>query len=151
MVALGLPGTPLGDLWRRADRLREYRGDSHTAAWAAAGFDAAEIGLVTERWWGLPARSYVRTRGWSDADLDAAERRLEARGVWRDGDLTGVERAAREDVERATDRQCRPVVAALGDDLEDVVAVLGPWGARLRAARAYLPSGPHDLAAAASS
>lgn len=150
VVALGLPGTPVGDVWRLADRLREFRGDSHTAAWSAAGFDGAEIGLATERWWGLPARSYVRTRAWSDADLDAAEARLEARGWWRDGDLTGAGRAAREDVERATDRQCRPVVAALGDDLDAVVAALVPWGERLRAAAAYLPSGPHDLAAAAS-
>src|SRR4029077_8493598 len=54
LLSLGLPGDPIGDVWRLADRLREYRGDAHTAAWTAAGFDAAEIGLLTELYWGLP-------------------------------------------------------------------------------------------------
>src|SRR5690348_5519189 len=30
--SLPLPDTPLGAAWRLADRLREYRGDAHTAA-----------------------------------------------------------------------------------------------------------------------
>jgi len=34
LVALGLPGEPLGDMWRLGDRLREYRGDAHIAAWS---------------------------------------------------------------------------------------------------------------------
>ena len=74
--SLGLPGTPLADMWRAADRLREYRGDAHTAAWTSAGFDATEIGLLTELYWGLPMGSYVRTRAWSDDQLDAAKDRL---------------------------------------------------------------------------
>ena len=68
---------------RLADLLREYRGDAHTAAWTAAGFDACEIGLVTELYWGLPMRTYARTRAWSEADFDAAEARLTARGLDR--------------------------------------------------------------------
>ena len=75
-LALGLPGTPLGDLFRLGDQLREFRGDSHIAAWVAAGHDAAEIGLLTELYWGMPTRTYVRTRAWTDAQLDAAEARL---------------------------------------------------------------------------
>ena len=78
-LALGLPGTPLGDLFRLGDQLREFRGDSHIAAWVAAGHDAAEIGLLTELYWGMPTRTYVRTRAWSDAQLDAAEARLDRR------------------------------------------------------------------------
>ena len=42
--SLGLPGDPLGDMWRLADMLREYRGDAHTAAWTSAGLDATEVG-----------------------------------------------------------------------------------------------------------
>ena len=148
-VSLGLPGTPIGDAWRLADRLREYRGDAHTAAWTTAGFDATEIGLVTEHYWGLPPRSYVRTRAWSDADLDAAEARLTARGLLDDGGLTASGRTLREDVERGTDRPCRPIVEALGDDLDTLVELLARWGAAIRAAGGYLPSGPHDLARAA--
>jgi len=150
LVSLGLPGTPIGDAWRLADRLREYRGDAHTAAWTAAGFDATEIGLATERYWGLPPRSYVRTRAWSDADLDAAEARLTDRGLLDEDGLTATGRTLREDVERGTDRQCRPIVEALGDDLDTLVELLTSWGAAIRAAGGYLPSGPHDLARAAA-
>jgi hypothetical protein len=147
LLSLGLPGHPLGDAWRLADRLREYRGDAHTAAWTSAGFDATEIGMLSELYWGLPTRSYVRTRAWSDADLDAAEERLEARGLMAAGALTDRGRSEREAVEVATDAQCAPIVAALGDDLDELVAILGPWGAAIRAAGGYPASGPHDLAA----
>ena len=51
--------------------LREYRGDAHTAAWTSAGLDATEVGLLTELYWGLPMRTYIRTRAWSDDQLDA--------------------------------------------------------------------------------
>ena len=48
------------------DMLREYRGDSHVTAWVSAGFDATEIGLLTELYIRIPPRTYVRTRGWSE-------------------------------------------------------------------------------------
>ena len=51
----------------------------------SAGFDATEIGLLTELYWGLPMRTYVRSRAWSNDDLDAAEARLRDRGLL-DGD-----------------------------------------------------------------
>jgi len=151
LVALGLPGDGMGDLWRLADRLREYRGDAHTAAWSSAGFDATEIGLLTELYWGLPTRSYVRTRAWSDADLDGAESRLAGRELMAEGALTDAGRAAREDVERATDRQCRPIIEGLGDAFDALVGILLPWGEAIRAAGGYLRSGPHDLARSAAS
>jgi hypothetical protein len=151
LVSLGLPGNPMGDVWRLADRLREYRGDAHTAAWTSAGFDGAEIGLLTELYWGLPPRSYVRTRAWSDDDLDAAQSRLVERGLLSRTGLTEAGRAAREDVELATDRQCGPIVAALDDDFDALIGILAPWGDAIRAAGGYLPSGPHDLARAARS
>jgi hypothetical protein len=146
VLALGLPGDPLGDVFRLGDRLREYRGDSHTTAWTSAGFDATEIGLLTELYWGLPLRSYIRSRAWSNDELDAAEERLVARGLMADGAFTEAGRAEREAVEVATDRQCQPIIDALGDDVDELVDILLPWGAAVRAAGGYLPSGPHDLA-----
>jgi hypothetical protein len=146
LLSLGLPGDPMGDMWRLADRLREYRGDAHIAAWTSAGFDATEIGLLTELYWGLPLRTYIRTRAWSDDDLDAAEARLVERGLVADGAFTSEGRIAREDVELATDAQCRPIVEALGDDHDELVGLLGPWGVQVRAAGGYPASGPHDLA-----
>ena len=147
LLSLGLPGTPMGDAWRLADCLREYRGDCHTAAWTSAGFDATEIGLLSELSWGLPMRSYSRTRAWSAADFDAAEARLVARGLVADGAMTAQGSAEREDVEAVTDRACQPSVDALGEPgVAELVELLIPWGAAIRAAGGYPASGPHDLA-----
>src|SRR4051812_3426836 len=112
--ALHEPGRPLfaglrsqwddpSDRWTRffhlGDMLRECRGDAHVCAWSTAGVDAVEIGLLTEAYMGLPLRTYIRTRGWNDAELDAAANQLTARG-WLAGDaLTDSGRAAREDIE----------------------------------------------------
>jgi hypothetical protein len=148
LLHLGLPGDPVGDMWRLADLLREYRGDAHTAAWISAGFDATEIGLLSELYWGLPMRSYVRTRAWTDEQLNGAEERLVGRGLVADGGLTDRGRSVRESIETATDGQCECMVRALGDDFTQLIDLLQPWGAAIRAAGGYLPQGPHDLAPA---
>ena len=146
LLSLGLPGDPIGDVWRLADRLREFRGDAHIAAWSGAGFDATEIGLLTELYWGLPMRSYIRTRAWSDRDLDEGEARLEERGFVADGAFTPAGRAAREQVEVVTDQLCRPIIDALGDDFDELIALITPWSESIKAAGGYPSSGPHDLA-----
>ena len=146
LLALGLPGDPLADAWRLADRLREYRGDAHTAAWTSAGYDATEIGLATELFLGLPLRSYVRSRAWSDDELDAAEARLIRRGAVKDSAFTDSGRAEREAIEQATDRQCQPIVNALGEDFDEVIGILTPWGSAIRDAGGYLGGGAADLA-----
>lgn len=148
LVAGGRPGNPMGDAWHLADRLREYRGDSHTAAWISAEVDATEIGLLTELFWGLPLRSYIRSRAWSADELDAAEARLVDRGLVADGAFTERGRAVREHIELTTDLQCRPVVENLGDDLDELLGILETWGAAIREAGGYLAAGPHDLARA---
>jgi hypothetical protein len=146
--SLADPPQPLGRAWRLGDLLREYRGDSHTAAWVSAGMDAVEIGLLTELWLGLPMRSYIRTRAWSDAELDEGVERLAARG-WLDDDRTGFSEAgeaARAAVEDATDAQMAPTLRALGDDLDELVEVLLRWSDEIRAAGGYLGGGAGDLA-----
>jgi hypothetical protein len=145
-LALAVPDTPLGVAWRLADLLREYRGDVHIAAWTSGGFDATEIGLLTELYWGLPLRTYSRSRAWTNEQFDAAEQRLVERGLLADGAFTEQGRAEREAVEVATDRQCRPIVEALGDELDELVDILLPWGEQIRAGHGYPASGPHDLA-----
>src|SRR5207253_5032320 len=62
LVALGVPDHPVGAMWRLGDRLREYRGDAHVAAFSTAGFDGCEIQVLTERCAGMPPRSYARGR-----------------------------------------------------------------------------------------
>jgi hypothetical protein len=145
-----MPDSPLGAMWRMGDMLREYRGDSHTAAWISAGIDATEIGLLSELYWGLPMRSYSRTRAWTDEQFDAAHDRLRSRGLVDDIGYTELGRAFREEIESRTDAQMRGAIEAIGDDFDELVAITTPWGAAVRAGFGYLSSGPHDLASAAS-
>lgn len=141
------PDAPLGTIFRRGEILREYRGDNHTAAWIAAGIDAVEIGLLTELFWGLPPRSYARTRAWSDADFDRATESLQSRGLLTpDGTFTDAGRELRERVEVDTDQMMTPVMARLGDGARELIDLLAPWGTAIRAGKGYLSSGPHDLA-----
>ena len=136
------------DRWTRlfhlGDMLRECRGDAHVAAWSSAALDGVEIGLLNDVYMGMPLKSYVRTRGWSDEDLGAGVERLRDRG-WLDGDdLSEQGRGVREDIERATDLQMMPALEALGDDFGEVVDLLRPWGVEIRAAGGYV-AGPVDL------
>jgi hypothetical protein len=132
-------------MWRMGDMLREFRGDSHTASWISAGFDATEIGMLSELYWGLPLRSYSRTRAWTNDDFDAAEDRLRSRGLLEGEGMSAAGRTAREAVETDTDAQMQPVLDVLGDDLDELCAIMAPWGATVRAGGGYLQSGPHDL------
>ena len=130
-------GLPLGEMWRAADLLREHRGDSHVIAWAVGGADAVEILLLTEQWWGLPARSYTPTRGWTGADMDAGFGRLRRRGLMTGEQLTDAGRAFREEVEVRTDELERPLLDALGDDLDELLKHLDAWAEAIIAAGSY--------------
>jgi hypothetical protein len=147
VLAQEVPNSAVGAAWRFADRLREYRGDAHTAAWTSAGFDAVEIGLLTELYWGLPLKTYIRSRGWSEVELNDGMRRLEERGLVRDDSFTEPGREEREAVELNTDRQCRPVIESLGEDFDEVINLLAPIGRAIRAKQGYPASGPHEMAA----
>ena len=148
--AQDVPDHPWGAVFRAGDLLREYRGDSHTLTWVGAGLDAIQIGLLTELYWGLPLRSYSRTRGWSDEKYDRAEAALEDRGLIADGGFTTDGRELREEIEVATDGHMGQVLDALGDDLDTVLTPLERWGRLVRDGKGYPASGPHDLAAAGS-
>lgn len=145
------PATDLGATWWLADQLREYRGDVHTAAWITAGLDATEMGLLTECYWGLPLRSYSRSRAWTDDQFAAAERQLVDRGLLTagaagNGTLTEAGAALREAIEVSTDQGCQPIVDALGPDLDEFVAITRAWSDTIRAGFGYPAAGPHDLA-----
>jgi hypothetical protein len=136
--SLGFPGDPHGDLWRAADLVREHRGDSHVIAWAVGGADAVEILLLTEQWWGLPARAYAPTRGWAAADMDAGFGRLARRGLMTgDERLTDAGQAFREEVEVRTDELERPLIEALGGDLGELLEHLDAWSDAIIAAGSY--------------
>jgi hypothetical protein len=123
--SLPFPDDPIAQLWRACDYVRERRGDGHIAAWVSAGCDAIEIGLLTELFWGMGMGTYIRTRGWSQDEIDAAIGRLEAKGYVRDGAFTDEGRAYRRAIERATDEMERPVVEAIADP-DELFALLEP-------------------------
>jgi hypothetical protein len=150
LLSQDVPESPIGRAWRYADRLREYRGDCHTAAWTSAGFDATEIGLASELYWGLAMGSYIRTRAWSDQQLEEAKDRLRSRGLIDADVFTDAGRAAREAVEAATDVPLQAAIDALGNDLEAVCSILDGYGKEIKAAGGYLGGGPNDLVRARS-
>jgi hypothetical protein len=138
------PADPWTRFFHLGDMFREYRGDAHIAAWTSAGLDATEIGLLTEAYIGLPLRTYVRTRAWNDEELARAMGDLESRD-WMHGDaFTEHGRQGREAIEAATDRAVRPAIERLGDDVEELFEILGPWGPAMREAGGYI-AGAVDL------
>lgn len=137
LTSLGYPGTPLGDFWRAGDIVREHRGDSHIAAWIGADLDACEIGLLTDPWRGQPLKSWVRSRGWTQEELDAGCDRLRSRGLLEGDDVTPAGMDLREMIESATDAQESRIVAALGSDADRFFALLDGWAATVVAGHGY--------------
>jgi hypothetical protein len=106
--------------------------------------------LLTELFWGLPLKSYSRTRAWSEDNYAAAIERLESRGLINDGAFTEAGRNLREQVEVNTDEQMRTVISKIGADFDLLIATLSPWSEFVRNFKGYPSSGPHELAEAAS-
>ena len=144
LCSLGFPGSAVGDLWRAADLVREHRGDSHTCAWVSHGVDAVEITLLTELWWRLPLNSYVRTRGWTDEQIERATERLRERGLIEGDGFSSGGQELRASIEEATDRQERAIVTAIADDADELFALLEPWSKAIVESGGY-PADPSRL------
>jgi hypothetical protein len=87
---------------------------------------------------GLPARAYTPSRGWTDADMDAGFDRLGRRGLMTaDEQLTDAGRAFREEIEVRTDELERPLLDALGDDLDELLEHLDTWSEAIIDAGSY--------------
>ncbi|WIX88108.1 hypothetical protein [Amycolatopsis sp. DG1A-15b] len=121
------PADPLSRLWLAATILREHRGDGHVLAAVHAGLSGLETTL-THIGDGVIARADIQPhRGWSDAQWDAAVDRLRARGLLdEDGVLTDAGRDLRRGIEDDTDRLAAAPVAALGPDVERLLALAVP-------------------------
>jgi hypothetical protein len=135
--SLAWPGTPLGDLWRACDMVRERRGGSHLNAWTAAGLSGVEIQLLTERWRTTtnPGSTTADQMGYSGEEIGAALDRFRARGlIAGDDSLTDDGREYREGIERATDVQEADLVEALGEDVGELFDLMVPWARAVVAA-----------------
>ena len=135
--SLPYPATVLGALWHACTLYREHRNDVHISAWTTAGLSGAQACLLNDVRQGLGLKTYVRTRGWSDDELDGALHGLRARGLIDEVGMTTAGTQLREWIEAATDRQQSPLCDAIGSDLEELITLLGPLRDAIVAAGAY--------------
>lgn len=149
-----LPDDPVAALWQCATTLREHRGDGHVAALVNSGIGGIESHLLQTGAGIVPIEVFRETRGWAQADWDAATIRLVARGVLDDdGRLTDEGHNLRDDIEATTDdlalqpyhdglreaglellpRLLRPLAAAVADSGE--IPAANPMGLDLHHAQ----------------
>jgi hypothetical protein len=116
-AALPWPEPPHLALWHAITLLREFRGDGHLAALLDAGLDGIDALVVHAASGEVPRAALQTTRGWRDADWQAAVARLAARGVLDEaGALTEAGAAVRRHVEDRTDALAMAPWLALGTD-----------------------------------
>ena len=135
--SLPYPASVVGALWHACTLYREHRNDAHIAAWTTAGLSGAQACLLNDVRQGLGLKTYVRTRGWSDDELDAALAGLRRRGLVDDVAMTPAGRDLREWIEAATDTQQSPICDAIEPHLDQLIALLGPLREAIIKARAY--------------
>lgn len=122
-----------GRLWLATAVLREHRGDGHVISVVHHGLSGLEAG-VSHVATGQVTREIIQgTRGWTDDEWNAAERRLRERGLLGDdGQLTGAGRELRASVETATDRLAVGPVDRLGaPGVEEAVELAVRLGRRV--------------------
>jgi hypothetical protein len=105
-AAVPRPEDAPGLLWWAATVIREYRGDCHLAVLTAAGLDGADSNALAVAA-GLATDDQRNLRGWTEDEWELALGRLRTRGwVDAEGAITEAGRAARQQIEDATDRVC---------------------------------------------
>jgi hypothetical protein len=126
------PDTAGLQLWRACTILREYRGDAHWAATAAAGIDAVECHILHAADGAMPEDLLQRVTGWRDAQWEEAKERLRSRGLLQIGDAKLALTVAGEEVklfiERSTDSGSSSPVLAVGDKrTTELTQLMKPW------------------------
>ena len=115
-AALDWPnGSPGLELWHACTVWREYRGDAHNIALAAAGIDGLESHVLMAAHGRGNQATITGIRGWTAEEWGDATTRLVARGIVEpDGTYTDAGRAFRSGIEAATDDLCARPLATLG-------------------------------------
>jgi hypothetical protein len=129
-AALEWPEPAHLQLFHAQTLLREHRGDAHIAALVLAGLDAVEA-LVTyvPMGRGMSEDMVRATRGWSDAEWDAAVARAQERGLLdADRAHTAAGAAQRETIEQQTDEAAAAPYLHLGPQRTERLRDLArPW------------------------
>ena len=148
--SLAIPDYPLGAVWRMRRHAREFRGDSHIAAWIAAGLRRHRDRPAHASCTGACRCAPTAAPGRGPTSSSTPPTSASSPAAWSPtARFTEAGRAAREAVEVHTDDQMRPAIDALGDDVDELFAILAPWGEAIRAGSRVPGAGPHDLATAA--
>jgi hypothetical protein len=134
------PDSSFGQLWRACDLVREHRGDSHIAAYITAGLGPLAMNILTELYVGMPLGSYTATRGWSSEVIASTVEQLQKKGLVADAALTPGGLRLREEIEKHTDAMEQPLVEAIGNDFETLVAQLNEWSELCIKAGAFPPN-----------
>ena len=140
LLARPWPDHPIGQLWHACDMVREYRGDSHIAAYITACLGPVDMNILTELYVGMPLGSYTATRGWSEEVIASHTEQLQKKGLIADGALTPDGLRLREEIETSTDAMEQPLIEAIGDDFEPLIAQLNEWSERCIQAGAFPPN-----------
>lgn len=145
LSSMNVPSSPVGRMWRHGERLREFRGDAFVAAWSLRGFNGCQLQLLTEILAEFPPRSYTSARGWTEEEMDQAERDLTELGYVEGGKATDSGRRVREEIELAADEACEPVADALTDDeMVELVTLFKTWSEQVIAVDGHAPATPQE-------
>ncbi len=144
LLAYDIPAQPVGRMWRLSERLREFRGDSFTAAWSSRGLTGIQIQLLTEILAGFPLFSYTSARGYTPEEMQQALTDLQAMGYVSGEKGTEAGRAFREEIELATDRSCLKMVDNLGDDIVELARIMRGYGLTIIDQKGHAPATPQE-------
>lgn len=125
---LAPPANPLLRLWFAATLWREYRGDGHNVALAAASIDGIECHVLLAAK-GVANRDIItKIRGWTQTQWNDAHDRLVARDLINaDGSFADAGAKLRAAIEAHTDELATAPWKALGDaGTSDLLAVMEP-------------------------
>jgi hypothetical protein len=134
--SLPVPEEPVARLWHAANMLREHRGDGHIVALVSQRIGGTEAHVLSALDMGIhPAESFGRLHHLPAATLAAVMGGLRDRGLLdAAGHLTDSGRATKGRIESLTDALAEvPYGGLKPDELDELVAVLEPIAARLRA------------------
>jgi len=131
-AAVALPKEPMLRLWQLVTIIREWRGDAHVAALAAAALDPLGCLIAHAATGQVPRSALQESRGWTDSEWAAGIERLVARG-WceADGSFTPLGAEARAAVETTTDVLSAPMWADRADQAQTLLATLKPLSASI--------------------
>jgi hypothetical protein len=137
-ASLTPPPEPHLALWQALAALREHRGDGHVMSLVGQGVAPCEALVLQAATGRSPAEGLRANRGWSDEEWSAAREALVVRG-WLDatGAVTPHGAAARDAIERETDRLAAAALAGVGPARTlELVDALRPFAERVMASGA---------------